>query len=60
MDKFEFITELRAKLWALPEADKQRSVDYYREMIDDRMEDGLSEEERELVLWKNAKDLLKL
>ena len=45
MDKFEFITELRAKLWALPEEDKQRSVDYYREMIDDRMEDGLSEEE---------------
>ena len=45
MDKFEFITELRAKLWALPEEDKQRSVDYYSEMIDDRMEDGLSEEE---------------
>ena len=45
MDKFEFITELRAKLWALPEEDKQRSVDYYSEMIDDRMEDGLSEAE---------------
>ena len=45
MDKFEFITELRAKLWALPDEDKQRSVDYYSEMIDDRMEDGLSEEE---------------
>ena len=29
----------------MPEADKQRSVDYYSEMIDDRMEDGLSEEE---------------
>ena len=45
MDKFEFITELRAKLWALPEEDRQRSVDYYSEMIDDRMEDGLSEAE---------------
>ena len=45
MDKFEFITELRAKLWALPEEDEQRSVDYYSEMIDDRMEDGLAEEE---------------
>ena len=45
MDKFEFITELRAKLWALPEEDRQRSVDYYSEMIDDRMEDGLTQEE---------------
>ena len=45
MNKYEFLTNLRAKLWALPEEDKQRSVDYYAEMIDDRMEDGLSEEE---------------
>lgn len=29
----------------MPEADKQRSADYYSEMIDDRMEEGLSEEE---------------
>lgn len=45
MNKYEFLTNLRAKLWALPEEDKQRSVDYYAEMIDDRMEEGLSEEE---------------
>ena len=45
MNKYEFLTNLRAKLWALPEEDKQRSVDYYAEMIDDRMEDVLSEEE---------------
>ena len=45
MKKKEFLEKLRASLWALPEADKQRSVDYYTEMIDDRMEDGLSEEE---------------
>jgi len=45
MDKFEFLTELCARLWALPEEDTKRSVDYYAEMIDDRMEDGLSEEE---------------
>ena len=44
MNKFEFITALRAKLWSIPEEDRQRSVDYYSEMIDDRMEDGLSEE----------------
>lgn len=45
MDKFTFITELRAKLWPIPEEDRQRSVDYYAEMIDDRMEEGLREEE---------------
>ena len=45
MEKFEFLTQLRAKLRALPEEDAKSSVDYYAEMIDDRMEDGLSEEE---------------
>ena len=45
MRKKEFLEKLRTSLWAMPEADKQRSVDYYAEMIDDRMEDGLSEEE---------------
>ena len=45
MKKQEFLDKLRAALWAMPEADKERSVDYYTEMIDDRMEDGLSEEE---------------
>ena len=45
MKKFDFITQLRAKLWSIPEADRQRSVDYYTEMIEDRMEEGLSEEE---------------
>lgn len=45
MNKFEFLTQLRAKLWSIPEEDAERSVDYYSEMIDDRMEEGLSEEE---------------
>lgn len=45
MRKQEFLDKLKASLWAMPEADKQRSMDYYAEMIDDRMEDGLSEEE---------------
>ncbi len=45
MDKYEFLTELCARLWALPQEDAKRSVDYYAEMIDDRMEDGLTEEE---------------
>ena len=44
MKKHEFLEKLKSQLWAMPEADKKRSVDYYAEMIDDRMEDGLSEE----------------
>lgn len=45
MKKQEFLDKLKASLWAMPEADKQRSADYYAEMIDDRMEDGLTEDE---------------
>ena len=45
MKRQEFLDQLKNALWAMPEADQQRSVDYYGEMIDDRMEDGLSEEE---------------
>ena len=45
MKRVEFLKELKARLWALPEADIQCSLDYYSEMIDDRMEDGLTEEE---------------
>ena len=45
MKRSEFLNKLKASLWALPEADRQCSLDYYSEMIDDRMEEGLSEEE---------------
>lgn len=45
MRKQEFLENLKKQLWALSPADVQRSLDYYCEMIDDRMEDGLSEEE---------------
>lgn len=45
MNKAEFLAALREKLSGLPEEDFNRSVDYYTEMIDDRMEDGMSEEE---------------
>ena len=45
MKKAEFLNQLKASLWALPEEDRQCSLDYYSEMIDDRMEDGLLEEE---------------
>lgn len=44
MKKQEFLAVLRDRLRGLPQEDIQRSVDYYSEMIDDRMEDGLREE----------------
>ena len=48
MNKQEFLSALSDKLSVLSEEDKEKSIDYYSEMIDDRMEEGLSEEELEL------------
>lgn len=45
MNKQEFIGELIARLEGIPENEKQKSVEYYSEMIDDRIEDGMSEAE---------------
>ncbi len=45
MTKLEFIEALKKGLQGLPQADIDRSVEFYSEMIDDRMEEGLSEEE---------------
>jgi len=45
MTKQEFLERLRAGLSGLPEADIEEQLRFYSEMIDDRMEDGLSEEE---------------
>ncbi len=45
MNKQEFIASLQTKLSGLPEKDVQERLSFYDEMIDDRMEDGLSEEE---------------
>lgn len=45
MNKREFIERLTAALAGLSESDIKESVAYYAEMIDDRTEDGLSEEE---------------
>ncbi len=43
MTKTEFLSKLREKLSGLPENDINRSLDYYGEMIDDFIEDGLEE-----------------
>lgn len=45
MNKQEFFAALRKGLSGLPEEDIERSVDFYGEMIDDRIEDGLTEEQ---------------
>ena len=45
MNKEQFLAAIRARLETLPPSDVETSLDYYSEMIDDRTEDGLSEEE---------------
>lgn len=44
MTKNDFITELRKELNGLPDSDIQRSIDFYSEMIEDKIEDGMTEE----------------
>ena len=45
MNKQEYLARLRAGLAGLPQEDIDERVSFYCEMIDDRMEEGLSEEE---------------
>lgn len=45
MNKLEFLAKLGQRISSLPEEDITRSLEYYGEMIDDRVEDGLSENE---------------
>jgi uncharacterized membrane protein len=45
MNKEQFILQLSAALAGLNQEDLNRSIDYYSEMIDDRIEDGMTEEE---------------
>lgn len=44
MTKLEFLSALRERLFGLPNEDIEKSVEYYSEMIDERMEDGVAEE----------------
>ncbi len=43
MDKYDFLLTLEARLEGLPEADKQASIDYYAEILDDLVESGMTE-----------------
>lgn len=45
MRKEEFLEQLRKALSGLPREDIEERLNFYGEMIDDRMEEGLSEEE---------------
>lgn len=50
MNKQEFLTQLRKGLSGLPQNDIEERLTFYSEMIDDRMEEGLSEEEAVLAV----------
>lgn len=45
MSKQEFLAQLRKGLSGLPQDDIEERLTFYSEMIDDRMEEGLSEED---------------
>lgn len=45
MNKHDFLKELLESLSALPEAEREKAYAFYAEIIDDSMEDGVSEEE---------------
>ena len=45
MTKQEFLEQLQNGLGALTESDARERLNFYSEMIDDRMEEGLSEQE---------------
>ncbi len=45
MNKQEFLARLRQDLCGLPQEDREERITFYSEMIDDRMEEGLSEED---------------
>ncbi len=50
MRKQEFLSTLKMKLSGLPTQDVEDSLNFYSEMIDDRMEEGLTEEEAVLAV----------
>ena len=45
MTKLEFLGRLEAGLSQLPEGERRRQLEYFEEMLDDRIEDGMGEEE---------------
>ena len=61
MNKNEFLSALEKELRGLPREDIEERLDFYSEMIDDKIEDGLSEEEAVAELgpaWKIAEQIV--
>ena len=61
MNKEEFLRALEKRLDALPESEREKSLAFYAEMIDDMTEDGCTEEEAVARLGsveKIAEDIL--
>lgn len=50
MSKHEFLAQLRKELASLPQDDIEERLTFYGEMIEDRIEEGLSEEEAILAV----------
>lgn len=50
MNKQDFIASLRASLSGLPKQDVEDRLNFYSEMIDDRIEEGLTEQEAVLAI----------
>ena len=45
MTRNEFFSELAERLYGVPDKDREASLEYYGEMINDRIEEGMTEEE---------------
>lgn len=58
MKKIEFISELARHLAGLPQEDAAHWLEYYTEMLDDRIEEGMSEKEAVASLG-DPKDIAK-
>ena len=58
MNKSQFLDELAQKLSGLPQHEIDNSVAYYAEMIDDRTEDGMSEQDAVAALG-NLDDIVR-
>ena len=50
MTKTEFISELRSKLSGLPKKEIEERLNFYSEIIDDQMEEGISEQDAVLSI----------
>ena len=60
MNRFDFLSQLSDRLRDLSPQDRRRVTDYYSEMIDDRIEEGFSEEEAVQSIGDPDQDALEM